>query len=99
MNSTEPTKEAKDKNATDYEEELTIDEETVSATNDPPKVEPKKFNPRQLKNSEKIGRNAPCHCGSGIKYKKCHLLKQQEQIAEEMEMRRLTEESEKSSLL
>jgi SEC-C motif len=20
----------------------------------------------------KIGRNAPCHCGSGLKYKKCH---------------------------
>jgi preprotein translocase subunit SecA len=24
--------------------------------------------------SDKIGRNAPCHCGSGKKYKKCHLL-------------------------
>lgn len=23
----------------------------------------------------KIGRNAPCHCGSGYKYKKCHLVK------------------------
>ena len=23
-------------------------------------------------NSEKIGRNDPCHCGSGLKYKKCH---------------------------
>jgi hypothetical protein len=22
---------------------------------------------------EKIGRNDPCHCGSGVKYKKCHL--------------------------
>jgi uncharacterized protein YecA (UPF0149 family) len=21
---------------------------------------------------EKIGRNAPCPCGSGLKYKKCH---------------------------
>ena len=24
---------------------------------------------------KKIGRNAPCPCGSGKKYKKCHLLK------------------------
>jgi preprotein translocase subunit SecA len=24
---------------------------------------------------DKIGRNDPCHCGSGKKYKKCHLLK------------------------
>ena len=23
-------------------------------------------------NNEKIGRNEPCHCGSGLKYKKCH---------------------------
>ena len=23
--------------------------------------------------SEKIGRNDPCHCGSGQKYKRCHL--------------------------
>lgn len=21
---------------------------------------------------EKLGRNDPCHCGSGLKYKKCH---------------------------
>ena len=25
--------------------------------------------------SEEIGRNDPCHCGSGKKYKKCHLEK------------------------
>lgn len=23
----------------------------------------------------KVGRNDPCHCGSGLKYKKCHLAK------------------------
>lgn len=28
-----------------------------------------------LKSSEKIGRNDPCHCGSGKKYKKCCLNK------------------------
>jgi preprotein translocase subunit SecA len=27
---------------------------------------------RQAKAGDKIGRNAPCHCGSGKKYKKCH---------------------------
>ena len=25
---------------------------------------------------EKIGRNDPCYCGSGKKYKKCHYLQQ-----------------------
>jgi hypothetical protein len=25
-----------------------------------------------------IGRNDPCHCGSGRKYKQCHLLKDEE---------------------
>lgn len=27
---------------------------------------------RQAMSSQKIGRNAPCPCGSGLKYKKCH---------------------------
>ena len=27
-------------------------------------------------NAVQIGRNDPCHCGSGIKFKKCHLVKQ-----------------------
>ncbi len=31
----------------------------------------------------KIGRNDPCHCGSGIKYKQCHLKIEQEQAKEE----------------
>ncbi|MEK7532659.1 MAG: SEC-C metal-binding domain-containing protein [Patescibacteria group bacterium] len=25
-----------------------------------------------VEGSNKIGRNDPCHCGSGKKYKKCH---------------------------
>ena len=29
----------------------------------------------QLNISDKIGRNSPCPCGSGLKYKKCHGLK------------------------
>jgi SWIM/SEC-C metal-binding protein len=31
----------------------------------------KLLNPPQVVNSEKIGRNDPCLCGSGKKYKKC----------------------------
>ena len=31
----------------------------------------KLLNPVQPAKSEKIGRNAPCPCGSGKKYKKC----------------------------
>jgi preprotein translocase subunit SecA len=29
-------------------------------------------NSETIKNTNKIGRNDPCHCGSGKKYKKCH---------------------------
>ncbi|MGB8720870.1 MAG: SEC-C metal-binding domain-containing protein [Desulfobacterales bacterium] len=29
------------------------------------------LNPTQAVKSEKIGRNSPCPCGSGKKYKKC----------------------------
>ena len=25
-----------------------------------------------VRNAPKLGRNDPCHCGSGRKYKKCH---------------------------
>ena len=28
--------------------------------------------PRQRRTGEKVGRNDPCPCGSGKKYKKCH---------------------------
>lgn len=31
----------------------------------------KLLNPPQIVNVEKTGRNAPCPCGSGKKYKKC----------------------------
>ena len=32
----------------------------------------KLLNPPQVVKSEKIGRNDPCPCGSGKKYKQCH---------------------------
>ena len=33
----------------------------------------KATNARPRRPSMKLGRNDPCHCGSGQKYKKCHL--------------------------
>ena len=33
---------------------------------------PKPKNVEKQKNNKKIGRNDPCDCGSGLKYKKCH---------------------------
>jgi len=99
MNSTDPSTNSVNKNSTDYVEEL-HDVKTVSATNDPPKVKPQRINRRQIKSGTKIGRNDPCPCGSGIKYKKCHLKKQQEDIQKQIEMRRqidgLTQESSES---
>lgn len=32
-----------------------------------------------------VGRNSPCPCGSGLKYKKCHLDKDESQLADERE--------------
>ena len=34
--------------------------------------------PRRVKPSEKVGRNDPCPCGSGKKYKNCCMLKEQQ---------------------
>jgi hypothetical protein len=36
----------------------------------------------------KLGRNDPCHCGSGRKYKQCHLPIEEAQRAEQMKLRR-----------
>ena len=33
-----------------------------------------KFNPATMKKAKKPGANDPCWCGSGLKYKKCHML-------------------------
>lgn len=97
MNSTDPRMDVKDKNATDYIEEPSEITETVAATNDPPKSKPKKVNRRQLQKAPKIGRNEPCPCGSGKKYKKCHLLIQQEQMQKQLEIRRQVDEFTKES--
>ena len=39
---------------------------------------------------EKTGRNSPCPCGSGLKYKKCCLSHEQELIAEVMALDNLS---------
>ena len=31
-----------------------------------------------MSDAKELGRNDPCHCGSGKKYKHCHLLKDEE---------------------
>ncbi len=51
---------------------LLLNFEKVSAENNNlKKEETKEVN---LNNKDKIGRNDPCHCGSGLKYKKCGML-------------------------
>lgn len=49
---------------------------TVNATNEHPRRKLKRII-HQLKKDiyGDVGRNDPCSCGSGIKYKKCHLTK------------------------
>ena len=50
---------------------------------DTPKI--KRGTPKPVRNSKenpKIGRNEPCPCGSGLKYKKCCINKKQEENVE-----------------
>ena len=51
---------------------LLLNFEKVSAENNNLKKEEKKE--ANLNNRDKIGRNDPCYCGSGLKYKKCGML-------------------------
>jgi hypothetical protein len=41
---------------------------------------------------KKIGRNQPCPCGSGLKYKYCCLIKQREYLQQQLEARRIADE-------
>ena len=50
---------------------LLLNFEKVSSENNLKKEETKEVN---LNNKDKIGRNDPCYCGSGLKYKKCGML-------------------------
>jgi len=47
---------------------VTVDEEGEEvAADEPPAVEQ-----RRTDEYDRVGRNDPCPCGSGLKYKKCH---------------------------
>ncbi|HIJ67247.1 MAG TPA: hypothetical protein HPP51_03060 [Planctomycetes bacterium] len=50
---------------------------TVAATNDPQRTEARKpWRPPPIRRLfRKIGRNQPCPCGSGLKFKRCHCTK------------------------
>ena len=53
----------------DLPDQLEIEELSYSGGEDEPNQEEAKSVPRRV---EKVGRNDPCPCGSGKKYKKCH---------------------------
>ncbi|TAK22527.1 MAG: hypothetical protein EPO40_28275 [Myxococcaceae bacterium] len=44
--------------------------------------------PYERNSPMKVGRNDPCHCGSGLKYKKCHLAKDEAAHAAELAAQR-----------
>ena len=46
----------------------------------------------QLRKESKVKRNASCPCGSGKKYKKCCLIKREEQIVQQLEAIKMVEE-------
>jgi len=45
---------------------------TCEASNEIPHKQIKITKPKPIKNTENIGRNDPCWCGSGQKFKRCH---------------------------
>jgi preprotein translocase subunit SecA len=48
--------------------------QAVTETGDAKESKPEKITNKPVKKSNKVGRNDPCPCGSGKKYKKCGLL-------------------------
>ncbi len=57
-----------------------------------PEKKLKRVSSRQLKKQPETGRNAPCPCGSGSKYKKCCLIKRQEYFEKQAEIEKQVEE-------
>jgi uncharacterized protein YecA (UPF0149 family) len=51
----------------------------------------------RLSKAPKIPRNSLCTCGSGKKYKKCCLIRVEEQIDRQLEVRSMIEELSKES--
>jgi len=78
--------------ATTTPSDMTIADEEMTTPEKKPKRKPKMVHPRQLKKQPKIGRNDPCPCGSGQKYKKCCLIKRQEYFEKQAEMAKQVED-------
>lgn len=51
----------------------------------------------QLRKAPKIQRNSLCPCGSNVKYKKCCLKKEQEQIVKQFEIKEMLDNDAKKS--
>ena len=79
--------------ATDYGADLTVydfcrgvededeeedGEDSLAEDEDEDNVEEEDFSPEPLRRPVNLGRNDPCWCGSGKKYKKCHLASNEE---------------------
>jgi len=60
--------------ALSYEHQSLAGAEAIaaSATGEPVPAGPTQPQQRQVSDRDKVGRNDPCWCGSGKKYKKCH---------------------------
>ncbi len=64
-------------------EEVAVKNATLTDSGVPKEIDTKslrtsgseKFNPATMKKQKKPGANDPCWCGSGLKYKKCHMMK------------------------
>ena len=51
----------------------TLNSINFESSNGPmPKEEKQKVNTTVVNDGPKVGRNDPCPCGSGLKYKNCH---------------------------
>ena len=79
-------------NVTPPPTEVTITDEEIVTPKKKPVKKPKRFNPRQLKKQPKIGRNDTCSCGSGEKYKRCCLLKQEDYYVKQADIKKQVDE-------
>ena len=72
--------------------EATITDEEIVTPKKKPVRKPKRFNSRQLTKQPKIGRNDPCSCGSGKKYKRCCLLKREDYYTKQADIKKQVDE-------
>lgn len=67
----EEVKQAEPEEKTDFSKYKTEKEESASTTSEQ-NNEPQKPKQAPIRVEKKLGRNDPCFCGSGLKYKNCH---------------------------